>query len=605
MSKPVKGKRTHLFFTVVIVFLGIIATGMMVYNVSVSNFIHRNYLPLIDASMNIRLNLAYGRLWLEELLAGDEQEELRKPWRYFDEAVWYARVFLDGGEKDGRLFYPIDDERAQLLAKNLLMEVEGLRQFAGKRSLDPELNKVGFEVDQEFDELFRALHRDAVDLENQTRRLTHAKREVFVNINYLLIVLLFFLFAFVAQYYFRMEKQRSSHFLEMLQARNDLENEVESRKKVEAALRENQARINSIFLAVPIGVSLIKKRVFCEVNDHICQMIGYQPSELINQNTSILYESEAEYKRVGEMIMRAEDKPGQTTLETRWKHKNGSLIDVLMSTSPLNPDNLDDGIIDAVMDISDRKAYEKERSRFIEDLESRQAELERFTYTVSHDLRSPLITIKGFLGILEDDVRKQDEERAGADIKRIERAADTMGALLDDLLELSRIGRVNNAPQQINMHDLAEEVRELMTGPLENDDVVLEIDERLKDESVFGDYPRIREVLQNLVENGIKFMGKQENPRISICCCYEHSQRIFSVRDNGSGIDPKYHEKIFGLFDRLDQSGSGSGIGLPIVRRIIEIHGGEIWVESDGLENQGTTFFFTLPETEKEADLTF
>jgi signal transduction histidine kinase len=232
----------------------------------------------------------------------------------------------------------------------------------------------------------------------------------------------------------------------------------------------------------------------------------------------------------------------------------------------------------------------------IGELESKNAELERFTYTVSHDLKSPLITITGFLGLLEQDARKGDLERLERDVERIRAAAGRMSRLLDELLELSRIGRLRNAPEEVPLGELAREATSLLATAIEKAGVEVEIAPDLP--AVRGDRPRLLEVVQNLVENAVKFMGSQPRPRIEIGAREEGGETVFHVRDNGTGIAPAYHEKVFGLFERLDPHTDGTGIGLAIVRRVVEVHGGRIWVESEGL-GRGTTFRFTLPGEER------
>ena len=166
-----------------------------------------------------------------------------------------------------------------------------------------------------------------------------------------------------------------------------------------------------------------------------------------------------------------------------------------------------------------------------------------------------------------------------------------MTALLDDLLELSRIGRMINQIAPIDMNLLVKDVLAQLAGPLDQRQIEIVVQPDLP--IVCGDRQRISMVLQNLVENSVKYMGNQVAPRIEIATRPEEAGWVFYVGDNGIGIDPRYHENIFGLFNQLKTNSEGTGIGLALVKRIIETHNGRIWVESEG-EGQGSRFCFTI-----------
>ncbi len=157
---------------------------------------------------------------------------------------------------------------------------------------------------------------------------------------------------------------------------------------------------------------------------------------------------------------------------------------------------------------------------------------------------------------------------------------------------ISRVGRLINPPEVIALTDLAYEAAEMTGGRIVARGVIVDIEPEMP--VVCGDRVRLLEVWQNLIENAVRFMGDQPLPRVEIGAVQEDEAVLCFVRDNGIGIDPQYHEKVFGLFERLDTEVEGTGIGLALVKRIVEVHGGRIWVESDG-EGQGTTFWFTLP----------
>jgi len=238
-----------------------------------------------------------------------------------------------------------------------------------------------------------------------------------------------------------------------------------------------------------------------------------------------------------------------------------------------------------------------ERQNLIAQLEANNAELERFTYTVSHDLRNPLVTIKGFLGMLNKDLKENRQDKIQIDFQRIAGAADKMDELLTDLLELSRVGRIVHPPEEVDLVKLAQEALENSDARVRSKNVTVNISPNLP--IIYGDRVRLREVLENLIINSVKYMGDQPAPIVEIGARDNGKEQIIFVKDNGIGIEEKYNTRIFALFEKLNPNIEGTGIGLALVKRIIETHGGKIWVESDGL-GKGSTFCFTIPDGRKQ-----
>lgn len=239
-----------------------------------------------------------------------------------------------------------------------------------------------------------------------------------------------------------------------------------------------------------------------------------------------------------------------------------------------------------------------DRVKLIEELEVKNAELEQFAYTVSHDLKSPLVTMRGYLGYLSEDAHKGDFERFDRDLKRVASATMTMQRLLNDLLTLSKVGRIVDTVEDVAVTEVANAVLELIHGSYMDTKIKITIADDLP--LVRINRTRMGEVIQNLLANAFKFMGDQPSPCIEIGKSgLDHTTQypIIFVRDNGIGIESKYHLQIFGLFNRLDTNTEGTGVGLTLVKRIVEMYGGRIWVESDG-DGKGSAFCFTLPPVE-------
>jgi PAS domain S-box-containing protein len=250
-----------------------------------------------------------------------------------------------------------------------------------------------------------------------------------------------------------------------------------------------------------------------------------------------------------------------------------------------------------VRDITIRRRMEIEREKYTKELVEKNTELERFTYTVSHDLKSPLVTIKTFLGYLAQDISAADKERIEKDVLFMNGAADKMGNLLRELLEMSRVGRMVNLPVEVTFRELVRETMTLVAGAVAEKGIQVKVSNDLV--TLFGDRPRLIEIWQNLVENAVKFMPDQTSPQIDIGIEHPGNETIFFVRDNGLGIEPRYQSKLFNLFEKINAKTEGTGMGLAITKRIVELYRGRIWVESKGL-GQGTVFFFTLPGALKD-----
>lgn len=235
------------------------------------------------------------------------------------------------------------------------------------------------------------------------------------------------------------------------------------------------------------------------------------------------------------------------------------------------------------------EANNKELATAEATLKSKNDELEQFNYTVSHDLRNPLLTIKGFLGYVQDNLDRGDMDKARADLSHVVLAADKMSLLLNDLLELSRVGRTGQKLETVPLLKLCQETANAVQRQSPNLEITIADD--LPD--VYGNPVSLEEVVDNLLNNAVKFMGDQESPRIEIGHRLDDGETVIFFKDNGIGVDPRYREKIFGLFERLNSSIDGTGVGLAIVQKIIEFHRGRIWVESEGL-GRGSTFCWTL-----------
>ncbi|MFQ5571200.1 MAG: response regulator [Rhodothermales bacterium] len=374
-------------------------------------------------------------------------------------------------------------------------------------------------------------------------------------------------------------------------------------KERTAELQLSEERFAKIFHASPIAVSIttLDEGRFIESNERFFEILGYTRDELLGKTATEINLWPTPEQR-NELLSHIMQKGGSLhDFELQFVAKSGEIRDLRGSVDTLELDGRM-CLLWIGHDVTERKQVERDRERFFKELEARNAELERFAYTISHDLKNPLFTITGFLGLMEQDAvagKTAHLERYTGEIKA---ATETINKLLNELLEISRIGRVANPPEEVSLAELVEETICLLDARITDRGIVVDIDPGLP--VVFGDRRRLSEVLMFLLDNATRFMGDQPEPRIEIGARLGNAAPVFYIQDNGIGIEPRYHERVFRIFELLDTESGGAGVGLALAKRIVEVHGGRIWVESDGL-GKGSTFCFTLPrKTTVEAETT-
>lgn len=294
------------------------------------------------------------------------------------------------------------------------------------------------------------------------------------------------------------------------------------------------------------------------------------------------------------------DEPIQE-VEVQRSKKDGSAIDIRVSTALMRSSGKVQQVIGAIADITERKNAERALQELNQTLEQKVedrteelreavADLESFTYSISHDLRSPLRAISGYTQAIQEDYDEALDEEGQDYLNRVLRNTQRMSQLIDDLLDFSRTSRKSLHLTTTDMKALAREVADELSEDREVEVVVEDLPPAKVDPSLF------RQVFVNLISNGIKYSSKEGQSRVVV----GYQDSAYFVRDNGVGFDMQFAHKLFGVFSRLhrDSEFEGTGVGLAIVARVLSRHGGRVWAEAE--LGQGATFYFTLQQAQVE-----
>ncbi len=364
-----------------------------------------------------------------------------------------------------------------------------------------------------------------------------------------------------------------------------------ARKRAEAALCESEARFRKIVEGTEAGYSFIDRNgQFRDVNEAWLRMHGYAArDEVIGQHFSLTQVDEhmGQAKRDFESLLTGISIPSGESMR---RLKDGSVGYHTFSANPVWQGGKIVGGEAFLIDITERKRAE-------ENLRKMNEELTNFAHVVSHDLKTPIVYIKGFSSLLLETYKDKLDEKGQTCVERIQASAHRMEILVSDLLALSRVGRVVSTLKDVPSREIISTVVSGLQDRLNEKGIELYVANNLP--TICCDRDRVCQVFENLIVNAIKFIGDKKTPKIEIGY-KERAKRAefhqFYVKDTGIGIAPEYHRKIFERFQRLKdiEDDEGTGLGLAIVERIVNNHGGRVWVESK--KGKGATFYFTLPK---------
>ena len=385
------------------------------------------------------------------------------------------------------------------------------------------------------------------------------------------------------------ELRQQTYRLEKLEIRRK-----QAEKSLERLNHQNELILNAAGEGI-FGLDIHGKHTF--VNPAAAQMLGYAVNELIGRHSHTLWhykKSDGSPYPIEECPIYAAYKDGKVHHrddEVFWR-KDSTCFPVTYTSTPIIEDGKIVGAVVTFRDITETKQAEEKLKKLSDELARSNADLQQFAYTASHDLQEPIMVVAGFVNLLAKRYKGKLDEKADEFIQHAIDGTKRMQVLIRDLLDYSRVestGKRFKPTDCLSVLDKA--VFNLQIAIKESGAIITHDDLP----TVMADSQQLIRLFQNLISNATKFRGK-EAPKIHISAEQKEDEWIFSVKDNGIGVDPRFSDQIFVMFQRLHAKKEypGTGIGLATCKKIIERHGGRIWVESE--QGKGSTFYFTIPE---------
>jgi PAS domain S-box-containing protein len=368
------------------------------------------------------------------------------------------------------------------------------------------------------------------------------------------------------------------------------------KRAAELLLKENEEKLQSIFSTAPVGIGLVVGRIFIEVNDTFCRMTGYNRSELIGKDAETIYAKDEQNESAGIVIYSHIAEEGTGSVETRFKCKDGRVLNIFLSSTPLDKDDLSRGVTFIAMDITKRKQFEEELIIAKEKAEESERLKSAFLANMSHEIRTPMNGILGFAELLKEPRLTPEEQQDF--IQTIQISGARMLNTINSIVDISKIesGLMKVDIKETNINEKMEFTYKFFKPEVEIKGLQFLFKSSLpaKEAIIKTDNEKVYGILTNLVENAIKFTYEG-----SIEFGYEKKGKYleFFVKDTGVGIPENQQQIIFERFrqgsDSLTRKYEGSGLGLSIAKSYVEMLDGEIWVEST--ECKGSIFYFTIP----------
>ena len=384
--------------------------------------------------------------------------------------------------------------------------------------------------------------------------------------------------------------------------RKIIENElIVAKEKAE----ESEERIQSVFSVAPTGIGLIKERIIWEVNPKICEMTGYTSEELIGKSALILYPSQNEFDLVGREKYSQINEKGTGIVETKWKRKNGSIIDIILASTPLDLSDYKKGITFTALDITERKRIEIELLIAKEKAEQSDRLKSTFLQNMSHEVRTPLNAIVGFSQLMTKPNQSPEKLKKFTEI--ITESSEKLIGIVTDVIEISQI-HTNQANVKLSTKNcnllISEKIKDYFTNKAKGKNILLEFAENCPctNNQICTDFEKLDRIINHLIDNAIKFTIKGS---IKISCCLKKNYLQVTITDTGIGISQEMQKVIFEPFRQVEtgmtRNFGGNGLGLALVKSYVELLNGSITLQSE--LNKGTAITIGLPMIENTNEI--
>lgn len=372
--------------------------------------------------------------------------------------------------------------------------------------------------------------------------------------------------------------------------------DITERKRVEDALRASKRKYENLYNSIRDAILVVDTdRRIMECNPAFTELFGYTLDEIKGKRTLHLYDDREAFEELGKALREGQHR-ANFFVTIDYRKKSGETFPGETNVFYLREDGEIRGFIGLIRDVTERRAAQEKIQHYAAELERSNRELQQFAYVVSHDLRAPLTTVKGYLQLLQSDHQDQPKDDKKLFLDQAVDGIERMRTMINALLELAR---VETKKKPLAATDV-EEILAWVLNTLKH--VINETEAEITHDplpTVLADDIQLTQLFQNLIANALKFRRADVPPRVHVSAERDGGMWLFSVTDNGIGIDPQQADRIFQVFQRLHTAEEypGIGMGLPLCRRIVERHGGRIWVTST--PGEGATFKFTLPTSDK------